>query len=219
MARPDYAQLGFTVDVQAARKLLRKRSLAEVYDLVRTGLLIALHAPDPETGRRELLFHQDEILTFLAASDMRQRTVDERLVIEAFDVLNEYLTTVDPMEDYEDAVTRNAPLHGASKSKSGEVLLIRPDMVTAWHNGRDEVLMSQRAPVAVSSVETALMRTSAVKVRGVIALADSGTRKQRWAMWWRVPQELFTDAVPDVVPTEQRPDDRLLPSARGAHIQ
>lgn len=218
MARPDYAQMGFTMDVQAARKFLRKRSLAEVYDLVRTGQLVALHAPDPETGRRELLFHQDEILAFLAASETHRRTVDESLVIKAFDVLNEYLTTVDPMEDYEDAVAHNTPLHGVMK-KSGEALLIRSDMVTAWHNGRDEVLMGQRGPVASSAIETALMRTSAVKVRGVIALADKGTKTQRWTTWWRVPNELFSDALPDVVPSDYREDDRVLPSATGAHVR
>lgn len=217
MARPDYAQMGFTIDVQMARKLLRKHSLAEVYDLVRTGQLIVLHAPDPETGRRELLFHQDEILTFLAAGHMTRRTVDERLVSEAFEVLNEYLTTMDPMEDYEDAVAHNTPLHGTSKS--GEVLLLRPDMVTAWHNGREEVLMGRRSPVASSAIRMALMRTSAVQVRGVIALADKGTKTQRWTTWWRVPSELFTDAVPDVLPTEQRDGDRLLPSATGAHVR
>ena len=204
----DFAQLGFTLTTEDARRALRLGTQGEVHELVRTRVLAALYCADPETGRELLLFHPDNVRYCAGVLTDRAEDFAVRQVRHAVEVLREYLAAVPAVDDADDAVRTSAPLRCAVRGRA-TAACVHPKTVRTWHNARDVVTLNEAAPVTTAAVTAALQRVGAVRTRGVIAVADSGSGRQRWSTWWRVPADVFSGGVPDPAPVEVLPGDRL----------
>lgn len=217
MALPDYTAMGFTLDVHAVRKQLRLPRVGEVYDLVRKGEVSALNTQDPGTRERELLFHPDEITDYIRRQATAAQVVEERLINSAFEILNDYLMALDPVEDYDEAVQAGRPLLGAGREGESPVF-VQTAAIREWFNSSDEVQMGARTSVVTAPLEVMLSQIGAIRARGILARADRGTKKQRWAYWWRLPERLFTDALPDPAPSGLRVGERVAQSGGHVHL-
>lgn len=217
MSVPDYATMGFTLDANAVRKQLRLSRVGEVYDLVRSGELSALNTLDPGTRERELLFHPAEIAAYVERWAANQTVIGERLTAKAYDVLNEYLMAFDPVEDYDEALASGRPLLGAHR-EGDPAVFVRVKAIRDWFNHSDAVQMGVTTSIISDTLERMLATIGAVRARGILAQADRGTKKQRWAYWWRLPDKLFTDELPDPAPTDRRDGEAMARSGGVTHL-
>jgi hypothetical protein len=210
MTRPDYVALGFTVTAAQARAILGLDSLAEVYDHIRSGVLVSLYAF--RDGRPTPMFHPDEL------ADLEVRKREGRLVhaqrtsIRAQGVLREYLASHEPMIDYDEAVDSGYPV--IAGAESGSAVYVQSAPIVAWFNAHRD--LAETGTVTVTSLDEMLTAIGAIRRRGFVAWADRGTGRQRWARWWRLPRSFLEMTAPD--PARLLPGDRIVRDADGSRL-
>lgn len=185
MSTIDYRAMGFRFTVTDAA-LAMQMTVAQVNDLVRTSDLA--HLMVRETGplpQVVVLFHAEEVADFGRRVREDRMASDVAVARRVQESLREYLRLVPPTEDYDEALTRGAPL--LAGTKRGDALHIQSASLAAFHNNRRR---PEQAPLVEANITNALERIKALKVRGVIPAADRGG-KQRWGTWWRVPLSLL----------------------------
>lgn len=188
--RPNYAALGFVLTVDDAQEVLELSCPGEVYDLVRAGVLAALYLDGA------VLFHPEELTAFdfLRRRDLTDPTV--RIALRAQAVIRAYLAARPPLPDYDEAVLRQSPLLVAVKRRS--VVCVQESALMAFHNGSDAVQLHQDVPITSVSLRSGMEQVGMLRMRGFVAEADRGSGAQRWTWWWRLPDSLVSDVLPEV---------------------
>lgn len=208
MSTIDYAALGFRFTAADAAAVIQI-SVAEVNDLIRTGDLAFLtyRAPGP-LPQLTVLFHSDEVADFSRRRREDRVASDVALAARVQAALRRYLREVQVEEDYDEALERGAPL--LAGTKQGDALHIQVPSLVAFYNQARE---PHQAILTEHAVAGALERLKALRVRGVIPVADRGG-KQRWGTWWRIPLSLLDGdnteaAARDVVDGVRAPEEKL----------
>lgn len=187
MAQLDYRKIGFTLTVAEAAEALEiepheVRHLLLNNDL--TGVMVSAGPFSPIT----IALHPDEVRAFAALRSTRKQTVDSRNRSRALGLLHRYLETCEPVDDYDRAMLEGTPLLACSGAELA--VHVRPEAVADFFARTDHAGGS----ITTSMIMEALERVGGARRKGVIAAADRGSRKQRWAMWWRIPSALLANA-------------------------
>lgn len=188
----DYRTLGFTHTVRDAaialdttpdrvRDLMRLRALPYV-----TGPLLA----EDGSVRDKLLVHGDDIADFIRrkrSGTPRPEATRER----AINVLRQYLDENEPTGDYDLAVSLELPLLARGRNGSQMVHVHIPSLIS-WSKSLD----AAHHLITSSAVEEALLGIGCIRKRGLIPVADEAG-KQRWGVWWRVPNSMLPKDASD----------------------
>lgn len=197
MTRPDYSAFGFSVSSTQAKEILGLSSRDEIYDLIRAGTIVALS--DFREGRTEPTYIPDELTSYAERARLGLINAFEANTIRAQGILRAYLESHSPLVDFEEADDNEYPVLVGTPRGQAPAVYIRSDYVVDWHNnhnrgpdGFDSASMSKTV------FESALKQIGALPRRGFIPLGDKKSGRQRWTMWWRIPQS-FIDGTPPVL--------------------
>lgn len=186
MTTIDWTALGFTLTAADVATVLGIDTAA-VNDLVRSSDLVHLSVRSSESmPRPKLLFHPDDVRDYGRRMRTSQLSVSAALTGRVQPVLRAYLRDIPAVDDYDEALTLDAPLLAGTRS-GADALHVRTQSVADWHVRAHPV---EAGLVTASAVQTVLERLGALRVRGLTGAADRGG-KQRWGVWWRVPLSLI----------------------------
>lgn len=195
MDEPTYKQLGFTLDTANVARMLRL-TIAEVLDLVRAHD-INFYVTTVRGGVMALRYHEIDVSAYRRREHMA--SVIERAQVQK--ILREYLATVEPVEDFDRALATGAPLLGATRG-GRTTLNVKVESVQSWYQKvQAESPEQDQRRLLATAVTDALTHLDAMRVRGVVPVADrGGDGKQRWAgIWWRIPPSLRTSEDEEAV--------------------
>lgn len=165
--------------------LVTEMTIGKLRDLVRAGLLPCLLYPDRSTGCSEWFTIEDLRHVRTQAKNLPNEEMETRRIHDTSDAVRAYLEICPPVSDYDRAIEESWPV--LSRSRSGRLYAhVQADVLARFAM---ENLPDKPNAWFPASVNWALKAMGAVQTRGLRPLSGG---PQRWHMWWRLPQGMWS---------------------------